>query len=199
MNATYIVYKHTTPDGKCYIGITKQAPAVRWGNGSNYKHNAVFYRAIRIFGWHNIKHEVIASGLTKEAAAEMECALIRRYQSDIRSHGYNIAPGGFAPKQSEATKQKLSALHKGMRASDSTKAKMSAVRKGVPKADAHRLAISKARGGGLVLCVETGETFLSRNAASKATHIGKTQISNCLNGVSETAGGYHWRRVENAV
>lgn len=199
MNGTYTVYKHTTPDGKCYIGITKQDVYNRWKSGSTYKSNYYFYRAIRIFGWHNIKHEIIATELTKEAAAEMEVALIQQYHSDIRSHGYNIAPGGFAPKQSEATKKKLSELHKGMRASESTKAKMSAIRKGVPKTYAHKLAISKARGGGLVLCVETGETFVSRNEAAKATQIGKTQISDCLNGIRATAGGYHWRRIENAV
>ena len=199
MEGTYTVYKHTTPDGKCYIGITKQDVSNRWKSGSAYKNNYCFYRAIRVFGWHNIKHEIIATDLTKEAAAEMEVALIKQYQSDIRSYGYNIAPGGFAPKQSEATKKKLSEIRKGMRASDSTKAKMSAMRKGVPKSTAHRLALSKARGGGLVLCVETGETFVSRNAAAKATRIGKTQISDCLNGSRTTAGGYHWRRIKNAI
>ena len=28
----FIVYKHTSPSGKCYVGITSQAPECRWGN-----------------------------------------------------------------------------------------------------------------------------------------------------------------------
>ena len=33
----FIVYKHTSPNGKVYIGITKQNPKQRWGNGSGYR------------------------------------------------------------------------------------------------------------------------------------------------------------------
>lgn len=35
----YTVYKHTTPSGKVYIGITKQKPWQRWNNGNGYKNN----------------------------------------------------------------------------------------------------------------------------------------------------------------
>lgn len=33
----FIVYKHTSPSGKCYVGITSQAPEYRWGN-NGYKY-----------------------------------------------------------------------------------------------------------------------------------------------------------------
>ena len=33
----YSVYKHTFPNGKVYIGITKQNPLKRWRNGTGYK------------------------------------------------------------------------------------------------------------------------------------------------------------------
>ena len=63
----YTVYKHTCPNGKVYIGITKQKPERRWGiNGRGYKENEYFYRAIQKYGWQNIKHEIIAEGLTEE-------------------------------------------------------------------------------------------------------------------------------------
>lgn len=32
----YIVYKHTTPCGKVYIGITSKTPSQRWQNGKGY-------------------------------------------------------------------------------------------------------------------------------------------------------------------
>ena len=34
----YVIYMHTSPSGKRYIGITKQALSLRWGkNGIKYK------------------------------------------------------------------------------------------------------------------------------------------------------------------
>lgn len=33
----FIVYKHTSPSGKCYVGIISQAPEYRWGN-NGYKY-----------------------------------------------------------------------------------------------------------------------------------------------------------------
>lgn len=60
----YVVYKHTTPSGKVYVGITGQKPARRWQNGYGYKDNEHFYRAIRKYGWENIKHEIVCAGLS---------------------------------------------------------------------------------------------------------------------------------------
>ena len=54
----YVVYKHTTPSGKVYIGITGLKPERRWRNGNGYKDNEHFYRAILKYGWDNIKHEI---------------------------------------------------------------------------------------------------------------------------------------------
>ena len=33
----YCVYKHTSPSGKVYVGITKLKPKYRWNNGKGYK------------------------------------------------------------------------------------------------------------------------------------------------------------------
>lgn len=64
----FIVYKHTSPSGKCYAGITSQAPECRWGNdGCKYleihkngklKH-PYFAQTILKYGWDNIKHELL--------------------------------------------------------------------------------------------------------------------------------------------
>ena len=53
----YKVYKHTTPNGKVYIGITCQDPQKRWGYGCNYKNQRYFSTAIKKYGWDNITHE----------------------------------------------------------------------------------------------------------------------------------------------
>lgn len=42
----YYVYKHTTPNNKVYIGITKQNPNRRWRNGHGYSDSVLFFNTI---------------------------------------------------------------------------------------------------------------------------------------------------------
>ena len=64
----YTVYKHTSPSGKVYIGITGIEPEKRWRKGWGYNHNTYFINAVKKYGWDNIKHEIIDTNLTKEEA-----------------------------------------------------------------------------------------------------------------------------------
>lgn len=93
---TYYVYKHTNKhNGKVYIGITCRQPEVRWNNGKGYENNEHFYRAIQKYGWNEgFIHEIIASGLTKELACQMEIELISTYDSTNYEKGYNCSNGG---------------------------------------------------------------------------------------------------------
>jgi hypothetical protein len=61
---TYIVYKHTSPNNKVYIGITKKKPNDRWASGFGYEHQIYFFRAIVKYGWDNFKHEILYTNLT---------------------------------------------------------------------------------------------------------------------------------------
>lgn len=109
----YIVYVHTTPNGKKYVGITKNKTSVRWQNGNGY-HTQVFYNAIKKYGWENITHEIVYSNLEKEVAEQRETELIAKYKSNNPRFGYNIANGGNAKgRVSKHTKEIMSALHKG--------------------------------------------------------------------------------------
>ena len=90
----YLVYKHTSPSGKVYIGITKQTAASRWKNGLGYQSSPHFWSAIRKYGWDNIKHEILYDGLTKEEACEYEKSLISEYRSTEKQYGYNQKTGG---------------------------------------------------------------------------------------------------------
>lgn len=54
----YYLYVHTVPNGKKYIGMTKDTD-LRWNNGNGYYKNEDFTKAIEMFGWENIKHEII--------------------------------------------------------------------------------------------------------------------------------------------
>lgn len=94
-NPKYSIYKHTTPDGKIYIGITSVNPEKRWGvNGINYN-KQYFYEAIKEFGWDNIKHEIIATNIDRVYAECFEKALIKMYDSTNKENGYNVSDGGL--------------------------------------------------------------------------------------------------------
>ena len=134
----YTVYKHTAPGGKVYIGITGIEPAKRWQSGSGYYPNKHFYRAIKRYGWKNIKHEIIADGLTLEQAAAMEIELIAKYDSTNPDKGYNSSTGGEygaqGIKHSAETRRKISEKKKGTPAHN----------KGQTLTEEHRQKLSEA-------------------------------------------------------
>lgn len=89
----YCVYKHTVPNGKVYIGITSLNPLKRWSNGHGYKDNKRFWGDIILYGWLNIKHEILFDGLTEYEARDTEAKLIYEYQSYKKECGYNRDAG----------------------------------------------------------------------------------------------------------
>ena len=89
----WTVYKHTTPNGKIYIGITSQKPEKRWASGHGYK-KTYFGNAIQKYGWKNIKHEILFSGLNELDAKEKEVELIEKFKSFEKEYGYNLTKGG---------------------------------------------------------------------------------------------------------
>lgn len=109
----YKVYKHTSPNGKVYIGITCQDVECRWKNGKGYKDNEYFVNAINKYGWDNFDHEVICGGLSKYEAETLEKDLISSLNSSDRRYGYNIQKGGGVGRLSEETKRKISEANKG--------------------------------------------------------------------------------------
>lgn len=91
----YCVYCHTAPNGKRYVGLTSRDPEKRWKNGYGYrKSNPHFWRAIKRYGWKNIKHEILLSGLNKQQAGEFEKMYICLFNSSDRKCGYNKTFGG---------------------------------------------------------------------------------------------------------
>ena len=77
----YCVYKHTSPDGLVYIGITKNNPIKRWNNGNGYKKNIHFYEDICKYKWENFDHDILEVGLSKRDAYKKEVRYIKKYNS----------------------------------------------------------------------------------------------------------------------
>lgn len=108
----YSVYKHTSPSGKIYIGVTKQTPRKRWQNGLGYRTQEYFYRAILKYGWDKFKHEIVYQTESYEDANSKEVELIAKYKSTNKNFGYNIESGGNLNKgMSDSTKQKIRNNH----------------------------------------------------------------------------------------
>lgn len=162
----YIVYKHTSPSNKVYIGITCRTMEARSEKGGiGYSGNKYFYKAIEKYGWDNFTHEILFQGLSKDEACNKEIELIKFYNSTNPKFGYNICAGGegrLNSFQSEITKQKISEASKqhwnnpetrkrmieglkGRKVSDETKNKISNAQKGkyVPPEVCEKISKSK--------------------------------------------------------
>lgn len=146
---TYSVYKHTSPSGKVYIGITKIKPKYRWGNGNRYKQSPHFYSAIQKYGWENIKHEILFEHLSKGEACQKEKELIQSYNATDGRFGYNEKTGGqtgvvFNKGVREKISKKLSAYYKDH---PEEKERLSKERKGWAISESARSKMSRAKIG----------------------------------------------------
>lgn len=150
---SYTVYRHTSPSGKMYIGITYRDPHARWQNGYGYHHNEHFTSAIQKYGWDKFTHEIIADGISKEQAEQMEVELIAKYNLTDPKYGYNIENGGNSiGKHSEETKAKIAKAMTGRKDSEETKLKKSMAMKGkkyhcMPHTEETKRKISEAKKG----------------------------------------------------
>lgn len=119
---TYSVYVHTTPCGKRYVGMTRQKPVDRWLNGKGYQKQTLFYDAILKYGWDNIKHEVVRTGLSADEAGNIEALLIEKYHTDNPEYGYNTEKGGLKPgTKAESTIDKIRKANTGKHHSAETR------------------------------------------------------------------------------
>lgn len=199
----YTVYKHTSPSGKVYIGITRQDPWTRWSSGTGYKHSPHFQAAIHKYGWDNIQHEIIAEGLTKEAAERMEIELIKQHRATDRDYGYNADNGGNSPgSKSEETRRKISAAVSGAKHPlYGVKQSPEWVAKRMAKVKGHRVKpehIEKlvALRSVPVRCIDTGKQYKSATEAGRLLSISNSKITAVCRGNRKTAGGLRWQYVK---
>lgn len=151
----WTVYRHTSPSGKVYIGITSQNVERRWNSGKGYTLCKAFYNAILKYGWDNIKHEVLFTNLSEERAKRLEIELIRHYKKLRIS--YNITNGGdgmLGYRHSEEVLVRLRKSLKGRKSpnkgkcmKESTKIKLSIINKGKTLSLSVRDKIRKANSG----------------------------------------------------
>lgn len=155
----YTVYKHTSPSGKVYIGITSQKVQDRWcRQGQGYKKNTHFYRAIQKYGWDNFKHEILYTGMPEMDAKHKEIELIKKHQSNNPKNGYNLTIGGdgvIGIVRNDVWKKRIGIAlkgnkngngSKGLKRSEEQKKRMSAITKST-MTDERKLKQSKVMRG----------------------------------------------------
>ena len=193
MSENCTVYMHRFPNGKVYIGITEKEPEVRWKNGRGYQSQFV-YKAIKKYGWQNIEHIVLFSGLDKLEAEEREIGLISLYKATDPRYGYNIENGGnFSGKHSELTCRKISESKKGWNPSAETRKNMGDSRRGKTFSEEHKRKLSECSSHhpmseenkkrlieintGRVVSDETRQKLRNANLGKKHTQEHKNKIS----------------------
>lgn len=214
-----IIYKYTSPSGKCYIGQTTNEKIRRehWNTEGPYAGRKI-NRARKKYGFNNFSYEVLERHLYRsieEAQSSLDTLEIY-YIGIFNSYknGYNCTIGGnttLGYSHTEDTKSKISKAHIGKRASSETKSKLSMMRKGKihskewsaniskslkgrPCTWADKIASSKNKA---VIQYNTNGLYIkeysSTKEASSWTNISSAAIYKCLSGVNSTAGGFIWK------
>lgn len=192
----YYVYAHVNNiNGKRYIGITNN-PKRRWyGNGKAYTNCPHFASAIKKYGWDNFTHYFIDSELSLADASALEKAYIKRYKTQDKEYGYNIADGGqnaptmLGKHHSAETRLKMrnSALGRVIseeqRKNHSEKMKGKMIGKLNPK--------SKS-----VICLNTGEIFETQREAAETKGVSQSKISRCCQNKASHTHGLMWAYAE---
>lgn len=108
----HLVYKHTSPSGKCYIGITKDYELRCIQHKSSNNECVAFRNALEKYGWDNFTHEILEEKLTLQEANDKEKYYIGYYNS-LSPSGYNLTTGGDTFELSEETKEKMRGKYRG--------------------------------------------------------------------------------------
>ncbi|MBR3672844.1 MAG: GIY-YIG nuclease family protein [Clostridia bacterium] len=193
----YTVYMHICPNGKKYIGITKQLPEKRWKKGDGYRTQKYFKRAIQKYSWNNIQHIILFKNLTKEEACNKEIELIKKYRTNNYKYGYNVSSGGDGANGVIISERQKEILRKALKGNKNAKGykhtkeeckKMKLAKLGKPN-----IKLSKR-----VLCIETNKEYPSVAEARRQTKV--NHIDQVCRGERNYAGmidnvKLHWKYI----
>lgn len=207
----YCIYKHTSPSGKVYIGLTCQSPPEkRWQNGNGYKQCARFWNAIQKYGWDNFNHEIMFTQLSFDEAREKEKELIDIHNSTNSDYGYNISVGGqFCPPDiviSEERRKMISERYKGVNNPNYGNHKIAGKNNpfyGEHHSEETKKKLSEAAIGRKsprrksVVQFDKNNNFIAEyeSLTDARNHTGCNigDISGCCKGKLKSAGGFIWR------
>lgn len=189
----FLIYKHTSPSGKSYIGQT---------NNYNkrikrhfYEGCTALYNAIKKYGWDNLKHEILRDNLTLEEANYWEKFYIKTHNT-LYPNGYNLRTGGDNSLHSDYSKKKMSEKKKNKVYSSETRMKMSESSKGIRHTEESKNKISKANKGKIISDEQRKNTsdFMKNRMLNPEI---RKQLSNKLMGHKRTPESIEKSRIGN--
>lgn len=201
---TWTLYRHISPSGKSYIGITGVQPKKRWQNGNGYKGCRYFEFAIKKYGWESIIHEILLTDLTEDEANEKEQYYIKLFRTNDERYGYNLAEGGSAKTTSKETKELMRQNRQGKNAhgwghkpSEEARKKVSEKIKGIKRTTQTKEKLAKSHSNKVYQYDLNGnfiQSFNSSVEAYKETGASRSHIREvCLfRGYNKTVKGYFW-------
>lgn len=182
---TCLIYKITNPNGKSYIGQSKNwDKRYKKYKALNCKEQPAIYRSFLKYGFDNHTFEILMQNIPTEILSDLERMWI--YLEDTFHNGLNCTEGGeggSGPKSLE-TREKISKSKKG---------------KENGRIGTHFSDISKKKSRlsqphrNIVLCVETNQIFNSCHEACNLLKIPKTSLFHHLNGKMKNVKGYHFK------
>lgn len=146
----HCIYRAIFPNEKCYVGKSvnfynrKRSHKSHAFNQNCAEYESKFCRAIRKYGWENIKWEILEKDILVESLCTKECEWIQTYNS--QKNGYNETIGGegyacgenhpyFGKERSIEIKEKIRQAHLGKKHTQEAKAKISKYRKDRPTSE----------------------------------------------------------------
>ena len=187
----YTLYKHITPSGKVYIGITNQKPEHRWNNGKGYMNvqDGPFKRSILKYGWNNIQHIILVNNLSEWQAKAWEVKLIKHYKS--LGISLNITDGGEGVHGNTPWNKGLKGIaigtSKGSHFTDEHKAKLrySHLGKQLPRKE-HIIYVYDLKGNFIT-------SFNDITSCCKALNVTNSNVDKALKGIRNHIGKYQLR------
>lgn len=200
MDRLFTIYRHVSPIGRVYVGITSQDVETRWRHGDNYRNSTYFKRAIRKYGWKNFKHEILFTNVEEERAKRLEIELIRHYKG--LGISYNLTNGGDGTNGYHHTDEYKQFKSQQMKEFFSTERGKEICAKGgktnLGKKYNRKSGFTKGDYQVRIVCQYSLEgvllnKFKSVSDASRKTGANNCQIGKCLRGKAITAKNFIWR------
>lgn len=200
MDRLFTIYRHVSPIGRVYVGITNQDVETRWRHGDNYRNSTYFKRAIRKYGWKNFKHEILFTNVEEERAKRLEIELIRHYKG--LGISYNLTNGGDGTNGYHHTDEYKQFKSQQMKEFFSTERGKEICAKGgktnLGKKYNRKSGFTKGDYQVRIVCQYSLEgvllnKFKSVSDASRKTGANNCQIGKCLRGKAITAKNFIWR------
>ena len=211
-----VIYKYTSPSGKIYVGQTiNEASRKNKHKSETSKSDTYFGKAIRKYGWENLKYETIIKfkpTLDKQKLKKVLNALEKRYiilyQSNNRNFGYNLNEGGDGNlgyehteetiiKISNASKERMENIEYKENAvstlKNTFKGHSDESKKSLSEKCLTKKRISKYDGHMILIAIYDSISEAAKHIDGDATHKTKSnRISECINGKWKSAYNFIW-------